>query len=112
MLMTAIGIFSLTAILGMLLLSYVLTNKDTPKGISFIHGPLGAIGIIILLVYAFIHNHSPIVSLTLFILAALGGFMLIHRDITGKPLPYWLAIGHGLTALTGFIFLLIFTFMN
>lgn len=109
MLLTAIGFFSLAAFLGMILISYVLTNKNTPKGIAFTHGFIAAIGIILLIVYAFFHHPSPLISITLFILAAFGGFILIYRDIMGKSVPKWLAILHGLTALTGFVFLLIFT---
>lgn len=111
MLFTAIGLFSIAAILGMILISFVLTNKNTPKGIAFIHGPIAAIGIILLIVYAFFHNPSPIISIILFILAACGGFVLIYRDITGKSVPKWLAIAHGLTAIIGFVFLLVFAFL-
>ncbi|MGZ3932742.1 MAG: hypothetical protein ACXVP0_15855, partial [Bacteroidia bacterium] len=68
---------------------------------------------LILLIY-FAMNHSPglIQSLVLFVLAALGGLVLITKDINGKPVPKWLAIAHGLVATTGFIFLLIFTFSH
>lgn len=110
MLLTAIGFFALAVILGMILISYVLTNRNTPKGIAFTHGPIAAVGIILLIGYAFFHHPSPWISIILFILAAFGGFLLIYRDITGKSVPKWLAILHGLTAITGFVLLLIFTF--
>lgn len=110
MLITAIILFSIAALLGFYLLSFVLKNKNTPKGIAFIHGPLAATGLIILIIYAFFNSPSPIVSIILFALAAMGGIMLIYRDLTGKSVPKWMAIGHGLTAVIAFIFLLIFTF--
>jgi len=110
MLITAIVCFALAAILGLYLLSFVLRNKNTPKGIAFIHGPVASVGLILLIIYAFFHSPSPIVSIVLFVLAALGGLMLIYRDLTGKSVPKWLAIGHGLIAVTGFIFLIVFTF--
>ena|SRR3990167_9787586 len=110
MLITAIVCFAFAAILGLYLISFVLRNKNTPKGIAFIHGPVASIGLILLIIYAFFHSPSPIVSIILFILAALGGIMLIYRDLTGKSVPKWLAIGHGLTAVVGFIFLIVFTF--
>ena len=112
MLMTAILFFALAALLGLYLLSFVLQNKNTPKGVAFTHGPLAAAGLIILIIYAFFHHPSPIVSIILFVLAALGGVMLIWRDLTGKSVPKWMAIGHGLTAIVGFIFLIIFTFFK
>lgn len=110
MLMTAILFFALAAILGMYLLSFVLRNKETPKGVAFTHGPLAAIGLVILIIYAIFNRPSPIISIILFVLAALGGIMLIYRDIMGKSIPKWMAVGHGLTAIVGFIFLIIFTF--
>ena len=110
MLLTAIGLFSLAAILGMVLLSYVLSNKNTPKGLAFTHGPIAAIGIILLIYYAFVHGPRPWASIILFILASFGGFMLILKDLTGNTVPKWLAIVHGLTAIIGFVFLLLFAF--
>lgn len=110
MLITAILIFALTALLGLYLLSFVLRKKDTPKGVAFTHGPLGAIGIVILLIYSVLYTPKPIVSLIIFIIAALGGFVLIYRDLTGKTLPRWLAITHGSIAVIGFLTLLVFAF--
>lgn len=112
MLLTAIVCFALAAILGLYLLSFVLQNKNTPKGIAFIHGPVAVVGLILLIIYAFFNSPSPIVSIVLFVLAAMGGLMLIYRDLTGKSVPKWLAIGHGLIAVAAFIFLIAFTFFK
>ena len=112
MLYTAIACFSLAAILGIILISYVLRNKPTPKGLAFIHGPIAAIGILLLIFYSFFNSPTPIESLILFIIAALGGFILIFRDLTGKSIPKWLAIIHGLIAVTAFAFLLVFVFVH
>jgi hypothetical protein len=112
MLITAIIFFALAALLGFYLLTFILQNKETPKGVAFTHGPLAAIGLIMLLIYAMLYRPIPIVSIVIFVLAALGGFMLMYRDITGKSVPKWMAIGHGLAAIAGFIFLLIFTLGN
>jgi hypothetical protein len=110
MLITAILLFASAAVLGLYLLSFIIQNKNTPKGIAFTHGPLAAIGLIILIVYAIFNTPSPSISIILFILAALGGIMLIYRDITGKSLPVWMAAGHGVVAILGFVFLIAFTF--
>ncbi len=112
MLILAIAFFTLAATLGVYLLSFVLQDKDTPKGVALVHGPLAVIGLIILVIYAFFHKPAPIVSIILFILATLGGFMLIYRDLTGRSVPKWFAIGHGLTATVGFIFLIVFTYSS
>ena len=108
MLLSALVLFAFAALLGFYLLMYVLQNKNTPKGLAFIHGPVAATGLIILIVYAFIYKPAPIVSIIIFILAAIGGLILIYKDLTGKPIPQWLAMGHGLTALVGFICLILF----
>jgi hypothetical protein len=89
MLLTAIGIFSLATILGMILISYVLTNKNIPKGIVITHGFFATIGIILLIIYAFFHHPSPLISIILFILATFDGFLLIYKDLTGQTVPKW-----------------------
>lgn len=100
------------AILGAILLSYILRGKETPKGLAFIHGPLAATGLILLVIYAITtaNEHKHLESITLFCIAAAGGAVLFYRDITGKPVPKWLAVGHGLLAITGIVFLLWHTF--
>jgi hypothetical protein len=49
-------------------------------------------------------------SAVLFVIAALGGFIMMARDVTGKSIPKWLAVVHGLLAVTGFVLLLVFAF--
>src|SRR5437868_3964295 len=102
--------FGLAALLGFYLLMYVLQNKETPKAIAFIHGPLAVVGLILLLLYAAFNTPSPFISIVFFIIAASGGLILIYRDLTAKSLPKVLAIGHGLIALAAFGFLLAFIF--
>lgn len=112
LLLIAIALFAIAALLGFYLISFVLQNKDTPKGVAFIHGPLAATGLILLIIYAFLYKPAPIISIIIFILAALGGIMLIVKDLSGKPVPKSFAIGHGLTALVAFVFLIYFTFFQ
>ena len=109
MIYTAIAFFALAAILGMILLSYVLRGKETPKGVVFTHGPLAAIGLVLLVVYT-VNQPGPVESIVLFTIAALGGVVMLTRDLSGKKIPKWLAVLHGLIAVSGFIFLLVFTF--
>ena len=108
----SIGFFALAALLGMYLLSFVLKGKETPKAIVFTHGPMAAIGIILLLVYMSKGGPKPTESLILFVLAALGGAFMFYRDISNKPIPKILAVGHGLLAVSGFVLLLLFAFGN
>jgi glucan phosphoethanolaminetransferase (alkaline phosphatase superfamily) len=110
MLYTIIGIFAIAAILGMTLLSFVLKGKETPRAIMILHGLFAATGLVLLLSYVFNNTPGPMESAVLFVIAALGGFVLVFRDLTGKPIPKWLAVVHGLIAVGGFIMLLAFAF--
>ena len=107
---SAIAILGMTAILGMYLLSLVLRNKTTPKGVSIMHGLFAVTGLVLLIVYCLGNNPGPLESIIVFSIAALGGFILIYKDITGQKIPKWLGIVHGLTAVTGYILLLCFAF--
>ena len=105
-----IGLFALGALAGMYLLVLVLQKKQTPKFVSLIHGGFVVVALTMLIMYATTKGPGLIESITLFVMAALGGLVLIYRDMTGKSIPKWLAVGHGLIAVTGFIFLLVYTF--
>lgn len=109
MIYTSIAFFALAAILGMILLSYVLREKETPKGVVFTHGPLAAIGLILLIIYT-VNQPGPVESIVLFTIAALGGVVMLVKDLSGKKIPKWLGVLHGLLAVSGFIFLLVFAF--
>lgn len=110
MLYTIIALFALGAILGFYLLTLVLQRKETPKAVAFIHGGFVAVALIMLIVYLTNHEPGPMESVVLFVIAALGGLVLIYRDLTGQPIPKWLAVTHGLVAVTGFVFLLVYAF--
>jgi RsiW-degrading membrane proteinase PrsW (M82 family) len=112
LLYTIIGFFSLGALIGIYLLSLILKGKQTPKAAALVHGLFVVAAVIMLIAYVDDNSPSPIESLILFILAALGGIVLIFRDLTGRSLPRWLVVGHGLVAIVGFIFLLAFTFTH
>jgi hypothetical protein len=109
MLYTIIAVFALAAILGGVLITHVLRNKETPKGIVIIHGLFAATALILLLVYVFGNKPGPVEAAVLFVMAATGGFIMVARDLSGRSIPKWLAIAHGLLAVTGFIFLIVFT---
>ena len=98
----------MTAILGIYLLSLVLRDKQTPKTAAIIHGLFAVTGLILLISYSRGNEQSPMVSIVVFVIAALGGLTLAYKDMTGKQIPKWLAITHGLTAVIGFAFLVLF----
>lgn len=100
----------MAALLGMYLLTFVLRGKETPKAIVFSHGPLAVIGVVLLIIYILKGGPNPWESLVLFALAAVGGGYILFRDLTGRPIPKILAVGHGLLAVVGFVLLLVFAF--
>ncbi len=108
MLTISIVLFALAAVFGLILISYVLRGKETPKGIVFLHGPIAATALILLIIYVLNNTVSPIASMILFIIAALGGVVMVIRDFTGKKIPKGLAVIHGLIAVTAFVLLIVF----
>ena len=107
---TVITLFALAAILGMVLLTFVLQGKETPKGVVFSHGSLAVAALILVIIYVFKERPGPIEAIILFVIAASAGLVMVIRDLSGKTVPKWLAIIHGLIAVTGLIFLLVFAF--
>lgn len=113
MLISAIGFFGVAILLGLFLLSYVFQSKDTPKAVAFIHGPLAAIGLVLLIVYAYFNPSGLLIaSIVLFVLAACGGAFLIFKDLTGQGVSKVLAMSHGLLTLTAFLLLLLSFFIS
>lgn len=110
MLYLAIALFGVAAILGAVLLVHLLQNNTIPKKLAMTHGIFASIGIVLLVIYATFNSPKPIVSIVIFILAAAGGITLVHKQLTGKPLPKLVAVGHGLLAIIGFITLVLFSF--
>jgi hypothetical protein len=106
---TAIILFAVAAMVGIYLLSCVLRGKETPKAFVFLHGALAATALVLLVVHTVKTGADLMQTIVLFALAALGGLVLVTRDLTGKTIPKSLAVVHGLVAVTGFVFLLVYT---
>ncbi len=107
---TAIALFSITAVLGLYLVLLVLQNKETPKGVAIGHGFLAVTALTLLIIHTANTGADLLQIIVLFAIAALGGFILFARDVTGKSLPKPLAIVHGLLAISAFVFLLVYAF--
>ena len=108
MIITAIAFFALSALLGLLLLTFVLKGKHTPKAVVFSHGPLAVVGLVLMAVYMAGQPPGPVDAMVLFLIAATSGLVMVVRDLSGKSVPKWLAITHGLLAASGLVLLLIF----
>lgn len=109
MLYLAIGLFVLGAMFGFIILNAILRNRPTPKPAVFIHGSIVVVALLLVIFYIMQNNGSgPILSVVLFILAALGGLTLFVIDMSKKPIPKWIAILHPIVAIAGLITLILF----
>jgi hypothetical protein len=111
MLYVIIGVFALAAVMGLIVATAIFTKKPaTPKPVVIAHGLFGATGLILLIYYMMSNpDNYPKVSLILFVVAALGGFVLVYNDLgKKKPGPSSLVIIHALVAVTAFVLLLAF----
>jgi hypothetical protein len=107
-------IFSITALLGVTLLSFVLNNKKRPIFIVALHGIFALVGIGTLYFYSadetMDQNHAPMSSIALLSLAAVAGiFMLVRDKAMGAGVPKWMPFIHGSVALLGYILLWVHT---
>ncbi len=113
MLYLIVALFAGAAVLGLIVATAILSKKpETPKGVVFGHGALAATGLALLIYYAVSNQGDyPQAALIIFIVAALGGFILAYNDfIRKKAGPAGLVIVHALAAVTAFVLLLMFVF--
>ena len=107
MLLVAIVLFIIAALFGLFVLVHILRNKPTPKAFVFIHGSIAVIAVLIVAYATFLRaNPWLIASLSVFIIAALGGLTLFSFDMSKKPIPKLLAVVHPLVAVIGLLILI------
>ena len=104
---TIILLFAVAAVFGLTLLIPVIQGKTPKRAFEFIHGGIAAIALV-MLILEFLEegNTVPQISLILFVVAALGGFVLFSRDLQQKPIPKGLALVHAGAAVIAFLILL------
>ncbi len=107
----SIVVFAISAVLGLIILIRWLTKKNAPRAVVYSHGIAAAAALVALIYYAYENpDNFPMVSLILFVLAALVGFYMFALDLKKKEAPMGLAIAHGLVAVIAFVGLLVFAF--
>ena len=110
MVFTSLILFAVAAVLGLTVAITIFKNKETNKGVAVIHGLFAATALIILIVYALGNTGRNVTTeIVLFIIAALGGLILITRDFMKKTGPKALVVIHALVAVIAFLMLLVFT---
>lgn len=106
--LTALILFGVAALGGLLLVYLRVTNKPLPLPLALIHGAVAAIALVLLAVFVFgsAGAGSAQLALGLFVLAALGGFLLFSFHLRKKQLPMGIIMVHALVAVAAFLILL------
>lgn len=104
MLETALIIFAVAAIGGIVLALHVLRDKFAPWAVSIIHALLGASGLVVLLIAVAkgIGGSLAMMSLSLFVVAALGGFYLALTHLRQKLPAKVIVLAHASLAIIAF----------
>ncbi len=94
-----------------ILITKVLKDEEPPKAVVYSHGGAASLALVLLII-AYLNQGDSLMmtSLLVFIVAALGGFVMFGRDVAQKPIPKWLAVVHALAAVTAFVLLLVAVF--
>lgn len=106
----AIALFIIGAIFGLIVLTAILRNQPTPKPVVLFHGLFVATALVLVLIAFFTGQQDKLllISLGLFVIAAIGGFTMLFTDLLNKPIPKWLAIIHPLVAASGLVVLIVY----
>ncbi len=109
MLILSVILFAVAALGGLVLGVLGLRQRDLPMWLSLIHGVVAAAGLITLILGVVQGNAGSlvIISLILFLIAALGGFVLFSYHLRKKPHPKGLIVIHALVAVIAFVLLLL-----
>lgn len=105
---TALILFGVAAAGGLLLAILRVGNKPLPLPLALLHGALAAVALVLLAVAVFGAGgpEGARLALGLFVLAALGGFVLFSFHLRKKELPIGIVVVHALVAITAFLILL------
>ncbi|PYK66074.1 MAG: hypothetical protein DME50_06665, partial [Verrucomicrobia bacterium] len=89
MFVVAAVLFALAALGGIILAALHLTTKSAPVPLALLHGLLAAAGLVLLIigVTQMASAGLPGIALVIFIIAALGGFVLFAIHLKTRPLP-------------------------
>lgn len=106
----AIILFAIAAVGGVVLALIRLSGKPLPPmWLALVHGAVAAAGLVALTLAVIAPGAASgaRIALGIFVLAAIGGFVLFSFHLRNKALPIPLVAIHGLVAVVAFVFLLI-----
>lgn len=109
MLVVAALLFALAALVGITLGALHLKKKDVSVSLALVHGLAAAVGLVLLIIAVVqMSSAGPAgVALAIFVIAALGGFVLFAMHLMRKKLPPGLIVVHGLLAVVAFVVLVV-----
>jgi hypothetical protein len=106
-------LFGIAALGGIVLAIMRFSGKEIPPlGLALVHGVVAAAGLVALIL-AVAGGHAPsqaTIALIVFLVAALGGFLLFSFHLRRKALPIPVVAIHGLVAVIAFAILLMAIF--
>lgn len=105
----ALVLFAIAAIGGLVLAGMRMSGREVPPtSIALIHGLFAAAGLVTLIVSVLQAASAGTagVALAIFLVAAVGGFVLFSFHLRKRALPIPLVVIHGLVAVTAFVVLL------
>jgi len=106
--MVPIVLFALAALGGVVLAILRLKGRPTlPLGLAILHGLLAAAGLVVLAWAVFGAGLAAKGSLALFLVAALGGFVLFSFQLRQKAIPVGIMVIHAIVAVIAFLLLLV-----
>jgi hypothetical protein len=107
MLTYAIVMFVIAALGGATLAYMRFVNKNISLPLALFHGVFAATGLILLILgFMRMGGRGVAAALIIFVVAAIGGFILFSFQLRSRPLPIPLVLIHGVAALAAFIILL------
>lgn len=107
MLKIVVLLFALAALGGLALATLRFREKNVPWPLAILHLILAAAGLITFIVSLIQTGVAGLLglALALFVVAALGGFVMLVLHLKERPLPKPLIVVHGLLAVAAFILL-------
>jgi hypothetical protein len=105
----ALILFAVAAVLGLIFAANYFKNGKLPLGLAAVHGIFAASGLVLLIISVLMGETSTIgiIAMIIFIIAALGGFILLYNHLTKGKLPRQLIAIHAVAAVIAFLILLL-----
>jgi len=108
MLVLSIILFAVAAILGLTVAIALFQKKEPSKPVALAHGAVAAAGLVVLILFALQHAHGLLTAaIVLFVVAALGGALLLANDLRKKPGPLALVAVHAAAAAVALVLVLV-----